>query len=76
MRGLRELLGHTSDLEGFAKRVNEEIARLWAEPNGQDPEAETKLAAIDLKTGPDRWALEDGFNDAAWANERAAHSRR
>lgn len=70
IRGLRELVGHASDPAGFAKRVNDEIARLWAEQTGQDPEAERKLAAVEAKITRVRAAIEDGLQDAAWANER------
>jgi site-specific DNA recombinase len=70
IRGLREMVGRTSDPQGFVKLVNEELAILWAEQTGQDPEAEKKLAAIDVKIGRVRHAIEEGLEDAAWANER------
>jgi DNA invertase Pin-like site-specific DNA recombinase len=70
IRGLRELVGHTSDRQGFAKLVNEELASLWAAQKGQDPEAGKKLAAINSKIARVHHAIEEGLEDAAWANER------
>ncbi len=70
IRGLRDLVGHTSDPQGFARRVNEEIARLQAEQPRQDLEAEKRLSAIEEKISRVRKAIEDGLEDVAWANER------
>jgi hypothetical protein len=70
IRGLRELLAVCGDPKGFTRRVNDEIKAIWAKSTGHDPEAAAKVAAIEAKMANVRRALEDGLNDAAWANGR------
>ena len=70
IEGLGELLGACADPKGFTRQVNEELRRLWEESTGYDPRAAKKLEAIDGKIANIRRAIEDGLEDAAWANGR------
>jgi DNA invertase Pin-like site-specific DNA recombinase len=76
IRGLRSLVADTTDAAGFARLVNDELARLWAAQTGCDPEAEEKLAAVDARIDRIRRAIEDGLKDATWANARLPELQR
>ena len=71
LAGIRELVAHCDDPKGFAKQVNDELERLWKEGGGSErAEAEKKLSALDGKIANVRRAIEDGLEDAGWANHR------
>lgn len=70
IRGVGALVSHCSDPKGFARMVNEEIQKLWDSQNGQDLATQQKHAEIEKKIGNVRKAIEDGINDAEWANTR------
>jgi hypothetical protein len=70
IRGLREMVSDCTDPKGFARLVNEELKRIWEQQNGPDLEAKRKLESVEKKIANVRQAIEDGINDAEWANSR------
>jgi hypothetical protein len=68
IRGLREVVSDCTDPKGFARLVNEELKRIWQQQNGPDLEAKRKLKSVEKKMANVRKAIEDGINDAEWAN--------
>ncbi|HJN16137.1 MAG TPA: recombinase family protein [Armatimonadota bacterium] len=68
--GMQELLKFCADEREFTRLINEELQTLWQGETGHDPDAKRKLAAIDAKISNVRQAIEDGLEDAGWANER------
>ncbi len=68
--GLEELLAGCSNPAGFVRKVNAEIRKIWEKMTGFDPDREKKLEAIDMKIANIRTAIEDGIEDAMWANTR------
>ncbi len=70
IEGLSGLLGACADPKGFTRQVNAELRQMWEESTGYDPRAVKKLEAIDGKIANIRRAIEDGLEDAAWANGR------
>ncbi len=73
--GLRALVSDCADPKGFARRVNEEIAKLGGEQPRQDKEVEKQIAAFDAKIACVRQAIEQGLEDVAWANARLTELR-
>ena len=59
-----------TDPKGFTRQVNEELMRLWEQSTGHDPLAASKLMEVDAKVANVRKAIEDGLEDAGWANGR------
>jgi len=70
IKGLSELLAECRDPKAFARQVNNELKALWEKSNGRDPQAASKLAALEVKIANIRRAVEEGLSDAAWANTR------
>ncbi len=70
LKGLQEVLMKCCDEEGFTKKVNEELFRIWKEKVGYDAQAKRKLQAVDAKIANIRRSIEDGLDDTKWANKR------
>ena len=70
LEGLEHVLGSCTDVRGFTRRVNEELTQIWAGATGFRPDAAEKIRAIERKISNVRRAIEDGLEDAAWANDR------
>ena len=70
VRGLEGLMSVCTDPKGFARRVNEELRRLWDESTGHSPQAAEQLKQVEAKIAHIRRAVEDGLGDAQWANGR------
>ena len=70
IEGLQRLLSVCTNPQGFTRKVNQELRRIWQASTGFDPHAECKLVAIDSKIANIRRAIEEGLHDADWANER------
>jgi len=70
LRGLEDLLGLCADKEGFTRKVNAELRKLWEDATGFRPYAAERLSAIDKRIANIRHAVEYGLNDATWANAR------
>jgi DNA invertase Pin-like site-specific DNA recombinase len=70
LHGLKDLLGLCADPKGFTRNVNAELRKLWEASTGFRSNATERLAAIDKKIEHIRQAVEDGLNDANWANTR------
>ncbi len=68
LAALSENLGHCADPRGFKRRVDDEIARLWQPDAAPDPDREAKVKEVDEKIAHIGRAIEDGLDDAAWAN--------
>jgi hypothetical protein len=68
--GLRDVVGVCADVKGFTRRVNNELRQLWEASDGLRPDAGDRIAAIDRKIENIRRAVEEGLNDANWANTR------
>ena len=66
--GLRHVLDLCADPRGFTAKVNRELRPLWEESIGFRPDAAARISAIDQKIARVRQAVEDGLNDAKWAN--------
>lgn len=50
--------------------MNAELRKLWETSTGIRADSKERLVAIDSKIGHIRCAVEDGLNDANWANTR------
>ncbi len=68
--GLQRLLSVCTNPQGFTRKVNQELRRIWQASTGFDPHAECKVVAIDSKIANIHRAIEEGLQDADWANER------
>ena len=68
--GLSGLLGVCTDPNGFTRKVNKELKRIWEEAVGYDPGTPARILDIDGKIGHIRKAVEDGLSDAEWTNSR------
>ena len=71
-RGLNGLLSLCANPEGFTRQVNAELRRLWEKSTGCADRAtvHTEIERIEAKISNLRRAVEDGFEDASWANAR------
>src|SRR5262249_41653441 len=70
LNGVAGVLGGCSDPKGFTAKVNAELRRLWEDSTGFRPDAAAQIAAIDKKIANVHQAIEDGLQEAAWANAR------
>ena len=68
--GLKGLVDVCVDPKRFTRKVNEELRRIWEASATVDPHADQKMQAIDKKISNIRRAVEDGLQDANWANGR------
>ncbi len=68
--GLKGLVDVCVDPKRFTRKVNEELRRMWEASAAVDPHADQKIQAIDTKIGNIRRAVEEGLEDANWANVR------
>jgi hypothetical protein len=71
-QGLGELLNLCAAPEGFTRQVNIELRRLWEESTGyaDNGTARKEVAEIESKIANIRRAVENGLEDASWANTR------
>jgi DNA invertase Pin-like site-specific DNA recombinase len=67
---IQMILDNCADPKGFTRLVNDELAKLSADPFGPGPDVDKEIAEVRSKFDRVYKALEDGLNDAAWANER------
>jgi hypothetical protein len=76
--GLRGVLDLCADPQKFTRAVNKELRQIWEASIGFRPDAGEQIAAIDRKIENIRRAVEEGLNDASWANTRlrALHTER
>jgi hypothetical protein len=65
-----------ADPRGFTAKVNRELRRLWEQSIGFRPNAAPLISAIDQKIAHIRQAVEEGLNDAMWANGRLSELAR
>jgi hypothetical protein len=49
LSGVRGILAHCSDPEGFTQKVNKELNRIWEELTGFGPDLHERISAIDRK---------------------------
>ncbi|MFH1513860.1 MAG: recombinase family protein [bacterium] len=70
IEGLKDIFDRFTDTDRLIDKVNKEIQQIWKSTSGYDPKAARKIKEIDKKISNIRKALEDGLNDAAWANQR------
>ena len=70
MVGLTSLLDVCADANGFTRKVNEELRRIWQDSTGYDPTIPHKLRDIEAKIANIRKAVEDGLPDGEWAYSR------
>ena len=68
MRGVLDLC---ADPQKFTRAVNKELRQIWEASTDFRPDAGERIAAIDRKVENIRRAVEEGLNDASWANTRA-----
>jgi len=71
-QGLGDLLSLCADPEGFTRQVNLELRRLWQESTGHadTDTVRRQIEHVEAKIANIRRAVEDGFEDASWANAR------
>ena len=70
LSGLRGVLDLCADPQRFMRAVNKELRQIWEASTGFRPDAGEQIAAIDRKVENIRRAVEEGLNDANWANTR------
>jgi hypothetical protein len=70
LSGLRDVLDLCTDPQKFTRAVNKELRQIWEASSDFKPDADEGIAAIDRKIENIRRALEEGLNDASWANTR------
>ena len=70
LRGLRSVLDLCADPQKFTRAVNKELRQIWEVSTDFRPDAGERIAAIDRKIENIRRAVEEGLNDASWANTR------
>ena len=70
LSGLRGILDLCSDPQKFTRGVNKELRQIWEASTNFRPDAGELIAAIDQKIENIRRAVENGLNDANWANHR------
>jgi site-specific DNA recombinase len=70
--GLDELLTLCADPESLTRQVNQELRAICERSIGrsENARAHAGLAAIEAKIANIHYAVEDGFEDASWANAR------
>ncbi len=68
--GLKGLVDVCVDPQRFTRKVNEELKRIWEASATADPQADQKIQAVDTKIANIRRAVEEGLEDANWANVR------
>ncbi len=70
MAGLTSLLNICADANGFTRKVNEELRRIWEDSTGYDPTIPRKMNDIDAKIANIRKAVENGMPDDEWGYSR------
>ena len=70
LQGLDMLLDACADPKSFAKKVNAELRRLSKLQTGAAPETSRKIQEIESRITNIRQAIEQGLQDANWANSR------
>ena len=70
LTGLRGLLDLCADPQKFTHAVNKELRHIWEAATGFRPNVREQIAAIDRRVENIRHAVEEGLNDADWANTR------
>ena len=70
LSGLRGVLDVCADPQRFTRAVNKELRQIWEASTDYRPDAGERISAIDRKIEHIRRAVEDGLNDATWANTR------
>ncbi|MBM3738741.1 MAG: hypothetical protein FJW39_23440 [Acidobacteria bacterium] len=70
LNGLRAVLDLCADPQRFTRAVNKELRQIWEASTDFRPDAGERIAAVDQKIENIRRAVEDGLNDAGWANTR------
>jgi hypothetical protein len=70
LSGLRGVLDLCADPQKFTRAVNKELRQIWETSTDFRPDASERIAATDRKIENIRRAVEDGLNDASWANTR------
>jgi hypothetical protein len=70
LEGLRGVLDLCADPQKFTRAVNKELRQIWEASTNFRPDATERIAAIDRKIENIRRAVEEGLNDANWANTR------
>ena len=68
--GLRSILDLCANPQKFTRAVNKELRQIWEASTNFRPDATERIATIDHKIENIRRAVEEGLNDANWANNR------
>jgi hypothetical protein len=68
--GLRDILDLCANPQKFTCAVNKELRQIWEASTNFRPDSTERIAAIDRKIENIRRAVEEGLNDANWANTR------
>ena len=70
LSGLRSVLNLCANPQKFTRAVNKELRQIWEASMRFRSDANEQIAVIDRKVENIRRAVEDGLNDAGWANAR------
>jgi hypothetical protein len=70
LHGLRDLVALGTDAKAVTRAVNEQLREMWAAATNFRRDMSDKISAIDQKIANIRQAVEDGLQDAKWANAR------
>ncbi|HEX9743955.1 MAG TPA: recombinase family protein [bacterium] len=73
--GVKSILGKFADPDGFTRKVNAALKKIWKENSGHNPNAEKEVNEIDKKIDHIRISVESGLDDIQWANSRLAELR-
>ena len=68
--GLAELLGVCADPARFTRQVNSELRDIWKRERKRDPQQTSGPSELDDRIANVRRAIENGLQDADWANAR------
>ena len=69
---IRGIISKLSNPKGFTRKVNAELKRMWESQSGYNPDAEKQIRDLDRRIGNVNKAIEEGLQDAAWANRRTS----
>jgi hypothetical protein len=75
--GLNQILDQFGNPDGLARQVNAELRQMWKKSTGyaESVEARKRIADVDKNIEYVRVAIQKGYDDILWANERLRELR-
>jgi hypothetical protein len=68
--GMVELVEASANPERFVARLNARLRQIWEQRSGYNPSAARELEEVERKLANVRQSIEEGLEDAAWADRR------